>query len=119
MGKRLSKKRVEEGLHQTEGQVYLTAKILQVSHTAIYNYLKKYPCLQEVKEYYDNEMVDIAELGLRGALKKEETWAIKYTLSTKGKHRGYIERTQQEHMGEGGGKVDINLSWGDDAPIDD
>ena len=60
MGRRLSKKRVEEALHLTKGTVYLAAKKLGVSHTAVYNYLNKYPCLQEVKDYYDNEMVDLS-----------------------------------------------------------
>ena len=119
MGARLSNKRIEEALHHTQGAVYLAAKYLNVSHTAVYKYINKYPCLQEVKDYYDNETVDIAELGLRGAVESEDPWAIKYLLSTKGKRRGYVERTQQEHMGEGGGKVEINLSWGDDAPIED
>ena len=94
MGRRLSKKLIEEALHKTKGAVYLAAKALGVSHSAVYNYINKYPCLQEVKDYYDNEMVDIAELGLRGAVEDEDPWAIKYLLSTKGKHRGYVERQE-------------------------
>jgi len=98
--KRLSQKRVIEALHKTKGAVYLAAKMLDASHTAIYNYVNKYPKVAMVKEYYDNEMIDIAELGLMDALKKGEAWAIKYTLSTKGKGRGYVERQEIAHAGD-------------------
>lgn len=105
MGRRLSKKRVEDALHKTKGAVYLAAKRLGVSHTTVYKYVNRYPCLQELKDYYDNEMVDIAELGLRGAVEGEDPWAIKYLLSTKGKARGYVERQEREITGKNGGNV--------------
>lgn len=111
MGKRLSKKRVKEALQQTRGAVYLAAQILDVSHTTVYNYVNKYDDIAEIKEFYDNEMVDIAEQGLRDALKKKDAWAIKYTLSTKGKHRGYVER--QEVTGADGGPV-VVVRWDED-----
>lgn len=98
--RRLNKKIVIEALHQTQGAVYLAAKILGASHTAVYNYINKYPAITEIKDYYDNEMIDIAELGLMDALKNGEAWAIKYTLSTKGKVRGYVERQEIQQDGE-------------------
>jgi predicted transcriptional regulator len=111
MGRRLSKKRVKDALHQTKGAVYLAAKVLGVSHTAVYKYVNGYPDIAEIKEYYDNEMVDIAELGLMDALKKKDAWAIKYTLSTKGKHRGYVER--QEFTGADKGPITFRVIYDD------
>jgi hypothetical protein len=89
--------------------VYLAAKMLDVSHTWIYKYVNDYPDVAIVKEYYDNEMIDVAESGLMDALKKKEAWAIKYALSTKGKHRGYVERQEVQHEGN----VSLTVNWDD------
>lgn len=107
--RRLTKKLVIEALHNTKGAVYLAAKNLHCSHTAIYAYIDKYPDVAQIKEYYDEETSDIAVLKLREAVLQSEPWAIKYHLSTKGKNRGYVER--QEVTGAEGGAIVVN--WDD------
>lgn len=91
---KLSKSKVIEAIHEKKGAVYLAAKKLQCSHTAVYNYVKKYPDVREAKEYYTEERSDIAEYQLGEAIKRGEPWAIKYQLSTQGKKRGYVERSE-------------------------
>jgi len=97
---KLSKQKVIKALQETKGAVYLAAARLNVSHTAIYGYINKYADVREVKEFYTEELNDIAELKLRQAVQKGEPWSIKYQLSTQGKGRGYVERTEITKDGE-------------------
>jgi len=92
--RRLTKKIVKEALINKKGAVYLAASDLGCSHTAIYAYINKYPELQELKDQFDEEVTDIAELNLRKAVINADPWALKYQLSTKGKSRGYVERQE-------------------------
>ena len=92
--RRLTKKIVKEALINKKGAVYLAASDLGCSHTAIYAYINKYPELQELKDQFDEEVTDIAELNLRKAVINADPWALKYQLSTKGKNRGYVERQE-------------------------
>ena len=112
---KLSKQKVIKALQETKGAVYLAAARLNVSHTAIYGYINKYDDVREVKEFYTEELNDIAELKLRQAVQKGEPWSIKYQLSTQGKGRGYVERT--EITGKDG--VAIHIKWEDDADSND
>jgi len=107
--RRLSKKMVIEALKNKKGAVYLAAADLGCSHTAIYAYINKYPELQELKDQFDEEVTDIAELNLRKAVINADPWALKYQLSTKGKSRGYVER--QEVTGADG--KPMNIRWVD------
>lgn len=97
-----------EALHAVKGAVYLAAKKLGCSHQTVYNYIDRHPTVREVYEYYDGELVDIAELALRRAVSDGAGWAVKYTLSTKGKERGYTER--QEFAGVEG-KPLVVVNW--------
>lgn len=91
---RLGKKRVQEQLEKHGWAVYHVAKVLGVSPEAIYYYLRRYPELQMMKDRYEGETLDFAEISLRQKVVSGDAWAIKYILSTKGKSRGYVERTE-------------------------
>ena len=106
---KLSKQKVIKALKETKGAVYLTANRLGVSHTAIYDYINKYDDVREVKEFYTEELNDIAELKLRQAVQNGEAWSIKYQLSTQGKQRGYVERN--EITGKDGNDVTIRVVY--------
>jgi len=107
--RRLTKKIVREALINKKGAVYLAASDLGCSHTAIYDYLDKYPDLQELKDGFDEEVTDIAVLNLRKAVINADPWALKYQLSTKGKNRGYVER--QEVTGADGGAIVVEWEY--------
>ena len=107
--KRLNKKMVVDALNETKGAVYLAAKKLDCSHTAIYDYINKYPDIAGLKEYYDEEVTDMAVLKLRNAVISGDQWAIKYQLSTKGKSRGYVER--QEVTGAESGPIELVVTY--------
>ena len=106
---KLSKQRVIEALHATKGAVYIAAKNLNCSHTAVYDWINKNDDVREVKDFYIEEVNDIAELKLRQAVIDGEAWAIKYQLSTQGKKRGYVER--QEITGKDGNDVTIKVVY--------
>lgn len=101
--RRLSQKLVIEALHETKGAVYLAANRLSCSHQAIYDWIKKNPAVANVKDYYDGELVDIAESRARLATINGEQWAVKMVLMTKGRNRGWVERT--ELTGPDGGPI--------------
>lgn len=105
----MTKKIVREALMNKKGAVYLAAADLGCSHTAIYDYLDKYPELQELKDGFDEEVTDIAVLNLRKAVINADPWALKYQLSTKGKSRGYVER--QEVTGADGAPQKIEVEY--------
>ena len=106
---KLSKQKVIEALRKTKGAVYIAAKNLNCSHTAIYDWINKDDDVRSVKEFYVEEVNDIAELKLREAVIGGDAWAIKYQLSTQGKKRGYVER--QEITGKDGNDVTIKVVY--------
>jgi len=108
---KLNKKLVIEALHKTKGAVYLAAKSLGCSHTAVYTYINNYPDIKEIKDFYIEELNDIAELKLRQAVHDGDQWAIKFQLSTQGKKRGYVERS--EITGADGKEVVIRVQYDD------
>lgn len=114
---RLTKKRIAAALNKYRGGVYLVASNLGVSHTTIYNYLKKYPDLMDIKESFGGELVDKAEYNLHDAVESGDPWAVKYALSTKGKDRGYTER--QEITGADGAPTIVTLVWENEASKSD
>lgn len=109
MTHRLQKQQVIDALRKSFGAVYTAASILKVSHTAVYKWLEKDADVREVKEFYDNELLDVAELKLRQAIMAGEGWAIKYLLATKGRARGYVERTESDVNLAGEGQVILYL----------
>ena len=63
-----------------------------------------------VKQAYDDEcenILDMAESALIKSVSEQEAWAVKYMLSTKGKARGYVERSQVEQTVEVLGSIPV------------
>lgn len=81
-------------------------------HTA-----KKYiETMSTIKQAYEAEkesILDRAETKLVEAVDDGDLSAIKYLLSTKGKHRGYTER--REVTGAEGEAINITFGWSDDT----
>ena len=76
-------------------------------HTAK-KYIEGYPTINRAYQDECEIILDLAESELIKTIKRGEQWAVKYLLSTKGKGRGYTEKSEYEHTG----KVDLGL---DDA----
>lgn len=54
-----------------------------------------------------NAFIDMAEQQLTKQVKKSEQWAVKFTLATLGKKRGYTERV--EHTGADGEPLSVEV----------
>ena len=98
---------VAGALIEYDGMVYVVAKALKVTHTTIYRYIKDYQICRDAKEQSEGLILDLAETNMRKAVKAGEEWAIKFLLKTKGKDRGYTERT--ELTGQGGDPLQVQV----------
>ena len=91
--------------------VYLAADRLGCSHQTIYNYGERYTSVKAEMEKQDGVVDDTAELKLIQAIYNGEAWAIKFRLATKGRHRGYVERT--EVTGKDGEPIRVSIEYAD------
>ena len=110
---RFTQQQVIDAIKETRGMVYLAAKRLGCEAQTIYNYRDRYAAVRAEMEQQDGEVDDAAEMVLYKAIMAGEPWAVQFRLRTKGKGRGYVERTQQEVSGPDGGPVTIRLTWDD------
>ncbi len=112
---RYTQAQVIAALRKTKGMVYLAAKELGCEAQTVYNYRDRYPAVRAEMEQQDGEVDDAAEMVLYKAIMAGEPWAVQFRLRTKGKGRGYVERSQTEVSGPDGGAVTIRLTWGDNG----
>ena len=70
-------------------------------------YVLKWPETREEWEAERETTVDRAEIELRKQIDAGEAWAVKFTLSTLGKNRGFTERT--ELTGANGEALDVTV----------
>lgn len=89
------------------GNITAVAKALGISRQSIYKRMAKEPLLRDAQADASERMVDVAEAALIGQIKKGNTAAIIFTLKTKGKRRGWVERT--EVTGAEGGAIEIDV----------
>jgi len=76
-----------------KGKVALVARELDCAVSTIYNYAKKYKsvarAIKSAQVSWDCTLVDAAETKLYQAVTTGAAWAVRYTLETKGRKRGY------------------------------
>lgn len=106
---RYTDKQIAAVLNKTRGMVYIAAASLGWTPKSLYRRLEKSPMLREVVESARGKLIDEAEVALEDAVLRSEAWAVCFTLKTIGKHRGYVERTEQEISGPDGGAVLIKI----------
>jgi hypothetical protein len=93
---------VERG-HTIKG----TAQVLGCRTRVIRGYAKRWASVQEALEAERNDIVDLAEIGLRKHVLDSQPWAIAYALSTLGKDRGYTKRS--ELTGKDGDDIGVRI----------
>ena len=110
---------VEKALRASGGFISSAAKKLNCNWSTINNYIKRYKQLQKVLEEISESSLDFSESKLLSQINEGNTTAIIFHLKCKGKKRGYVERTENEHSGPGGGPIMIIGSPGgiDDTKI--
>jgi len=104
----------------TGGIITMIAKKVGCARNTAASYIAKHPT---VKQAYDNEcetVLDMAESKTITKMNNDDWEVIKYYLSTKGKNRGYTQRT--EHTGEDGEPIkfiEVERSDSSDSDPDD
>lgn len=97
-------------LKATHGLVYLAAEKIGCTAPTIYNRVKESYSVSEALKTSRNRIKDVAEAKLYTALGEGEAWAVTFFLKTKGKKRGYVERS--EVTGKDGKALEANVSAG-------
>jgi len=100
---KMSKKKYKDAVLDSGGVITTIANRMGVTRKAVYDWLNRYPEMLKFKEQEEEKILDMAEISLFSQVKSKDFGATKYILSTKGKNRGYIEKSEQiiEHQGEG------------------
>ena len=93
---KFTEKQLIEALQSCGGFRTATAKLLNVSRSAVSNRINKSPKLLQIVDDIEESRLDIAESALINALKDGDPWAIQFYLKRKGQRRGYIEKQELE-----------------------
>jgi len=93
---KLTKKIIEKAIIGSSGLISTIAQKLNVSRVTVRNYLKKYPELEDLIIEEKENILDFTESKLIKKIQEEESWAIKYLLSTQGRKRGYGKEPAEE-----------------------
>ncbi|MBS7703301.1 helix-turn-helix domain-containing protein [Chelatococcus asaccharovorans] len=107
---------IAEALRQAAGVISLAAARLKISRTALYQYFDRHPELHDVRREIEEETLDLAEAGLLEQIRDKNMTALIFYLKTKGKQRGYVERS--EVTGPNGRPVSVQVS-ADNLSVDD
>lgn len=81
------------------GNVSLTCEVHNISRDSFYKWKKRYPWFEAEVENNNEASVDYVESKLMQNIGKNKEASIFFYLKTKGKHRGYIERTETVNRG--------------------
>lgn len=99
-GNLLSIEKVEKALRKYHGILGKTAEACGVSRPTLNKFIAKHPHLKEVRQEVDENLIDVAEANVVGALDGGDMKTTRWFLERKGKDRGYV--TRQEQTGKNG-----------------
>ena len=91
---RLTVKGVADKLREYHGNQAAVARAFGVDRSRITQYMEQHPELRAVKQEAEEAILDHAESALYRAVLQGELAAVKWLLATKGKGRGYVERSE-------------------------
>lgn len=74
------------------------AKKFHISRSVLFAYCERHPELKATINDVLEGQVDMAESSLYRAVLNGEAWAVTFFLKTRGKRRGYIERSDSLHI---------------------
>jgi hypothetical protein len=97
-------------LEATLGVVTPACKSAGVDRSTHYRWMEKDENYKKKVEDIDNIVLDFVESKLHTKIKNDDTTSILFYLKTKGKKRGYVEKTEQETTMTLTGSIPIE-SW--------
>jgi len=101
-------KTVRKALERAGGSMTGAGEILGCSRRTVADYINRHPTLAAALEEINEIDVDEAETNLKRGVRRGDGWAVCFTLKTKGKDRGYVERT--EFTGKNGGAIQSEVT---------
>ena len=102
------KKAMIEALKASLGIVSEAAEATGVCRQHHYTWMKNDDAYREEVEAISDIAIDFAESALKRKIRDGDTTAIIFYLKTKGKKRGYIEKSEIDHT-TGGDKINISF----------
>lgn len=96
---RHTKKALLEALEKSLGIVTTACLSVEIGRDTFYRYLKDDKDFAKAVKDIDNIALDFAESALLKNIRKGKEASIIFYMKTKGKARGYIEKTEHEHSG--------------------
>lgn len=102
---------VADAIRAAGGLVTVAADRLGCTPKTVRRYIATYPTVKEAWEDASDRILDFGESKLIEQVKKGEGWAVCFLLKTKGRKRGYVERYEHEHSGEGGGPMKVVIEY--------
>lgn len=96
--KRYTEAEVLEALDKCEGLVYLVRQTLDISEDTWRRYRQAWKSIRDRQKEWNGRNLDTAENRLMKAVKAGKPWAVCFFLKTRGKDRGYVERTEQREV---------------------
>lgn len=93
MAGKFTAQQVADALLAAHGLKAPAAKILGCNRMTVAHYCKRYALCQTAADEASETVLDFGEGRLFEAVDKREPWAIAFLLKTKGKQRGYTEKT--------------------------
>lgn len=102
MAYRFKAETVIEAIQGSNGIITNIAHRLGCSRATALRFVNKWECTRQALDDETQSVLDAAESKLFQQMNNSEPWAVQFLLKTKGKHRGYTEKTEfsQEFDGE-------------------
>lgn len=79
---------------QSRGIIAPACKAVSINRTTYYDWMERDPAFAEEVEAIRQEQIDTVESALLNKIEGGDTTAVIFYLKTKGKERGYSERTE-------------------------
>ncbi len=108
--KQQTKKALLDALEKSLGIVTTACKIVGVNRTTFYQYLKDDPDFAQAVKDIEEVTLDFAESQLHKQIKDGNTPATIFYLKTKGKRRGFVERTEHDFRTSDNEEIPI-IKW--------
>lgn len=105
-----TKKALIEALEKSLGVVTTACKLVGVDRSTFYQYVKDDPEFAEAVKDIDEVTIDFAESQLHKQIKDGNTTATIFYLKTKGKKRGYVEKTEIDFSTDNNEEIPI-IKW--------
>lgn len=90
----LKKEAFVKAYRETLGVIKYACEQVSISRRTFYNWLEADEEFRQAVEDVNEEGLDFAENALKKKIREGDTTSIIFYLKTKGKKRGYIERTE-------------------------